>query len=161
MLTLCCTSQWGLYSVPDTRYFCRSIQDLVLLLQSASPKPLRRCAVHSKDTEPSMRGSPGLLFHAALPGTKYPASPITLTTSLAGMGSSSLTSEALGTASHHSSSLHISLVFYLAGRSTIPTNLVSPCTHHLMWQQQPKQLPNPLTDTENSLRVPPISISGS
>lgn len=117
--------------------------------------------MHSKATEPSMRGSACLLLHAALPGTRYPASPTTLTPSLAGMGSSSLTSQALGTASHHSSSLHISLVFYLAGRAATPTNLVSPCTHHLMWQQQPKQLPNPLTDTETSLWVPPISISRS
>lgn len=43
-------------SLPVTRYFFRSIQDLVPLKRSDSPRPLRICAVHSKDTEPCMRG---------------------------------------------------------------------------------------------------------
>lgn len=44
----------------------------------------------------------------------------------------------------------ISLAFCLAGRAAVPTNLASPCAHHLTWQQQPKQLPNPATDMGTS-----------
>lgn len=56
MLVLCYPSPWGLCFLPATRFFCRSIQDLVPLEQSALPRPLRRHAVHSEDTEPCMRG---------------------------------------------------------------------------------------------------------
>lgn len=56
-------------SLPATRYFFRSIQDLVPLKRSDSPRPPRIYAVHSKDTEPCTRG------HSMPPPPQRPSGP--------------------------------------------------------------------------------------
>lgn len=45
---------------------------------------------------------------------------------------------------------NISLVFHLAGRASILTNMASPCIHHMTWQRLPKQLSNPTTKIRTS-----------
>lgn len=137
--------------------------------------------MHSEGTEPRTRGHSMPAPPCCPPGHLVPS--ITLTPSLAGMGSSSchplLPPPVLGTASHCSSSSappvleeekemppalgrDISLAFCLAGKAAVLTNLASPCTHHLMWQQQPKQLPNPATNmgTSHQHRPQPVLKAG-
>lgn len=75
MLILCYSSLQGLCSLTATRYFCRSIQDLVPLKQSASPRPLRRHAVHSEDTESCTKGHSMPAPLRCPPGHLVPSQP--------------------------------------------------------------------------------------
>lgn len=167
MLILCYPSPRGLRSLPATRCFCRSIQDLVPLEQAASPRPLRRHAVHSEDTQPCTRGHSMPAPPCCPPGHPGPQHHADCQPGRDGQLCPLLPSPVLGTASHCSSSpapsvleeekemppalgRDISLAFCLAGKAAVLTNLASPRTHHLTWQQQPNQLPNPATNTGTS-----------
>lgn len=172
MLILCYSSLQGLCSLPTTRCFCRIIHDLVLHEPSASPRPPRRRPVCSEDIKPCTGVHSMPLPPCCPPGHLGPSQPCHADSqpSRDGQLVPSLPSchprhwALPPTAQVHlhrlswrrrqemplALGLLISLAFCLTGRAAVLTNLDSPCSHHLTWQQQPKQLPNPATDMSTS-----------